>query len=378
MASADRGLVDGLRDHPAVEAEGVLVDLPVRLREGAGLAVGDHEDLAVRPALAPQQVPRELEPRARVRVEGAHLDAGDVVQANLPGLVPEHHDLQAVLGVARPDQLDEGEGDPLGGRDAVLAVEDHRVREVDQEDGRTAGEVLGLVDLEVLLLHREPAEVAREATLERVPHARGRIDHLDRVAEGEGARLRQPLVARAGGRDSVVAGPVLAEAREDPLEGLLSQGALAPGRHRDLPVGGRLDHPILLEQLLEVLEGHALGPEVVAIRHLLDPLESLLRVPGRAQQQLAVEPLELLDHAPATVVARVVLAVAEVHGDGLGVSAGTRPSGPACRRRPDPGPGRPARGGSPGGGPRGRAPSERRARRRSRGWRGGRPRSRGR
>ena len=114
-----------LGDDERVEAEGVLVDAAVGLRQRRRLAVGDHDDLAHVLALPIENPAREAQAFARVRVVRADADAAELGERNLLGGIVEQHDLQRVAGILRLDQLRERERDALGRREPILAVEDH-------------------------------------------------------------------------------------------------------------------------------------------------------------------------------------------------------------------------------------------------------------
>ena len=112
----------------------------------------------------------------------------------LGGVVEEHH-VERVAGELRADQVRERERDLLGRREAVLAVQDHRVRAVEHQHRRAARAVLGLAHHQVAVVevdrHVEVA-VARERVLER------RVDvEVQRVAEL--VRLAPAVGLDAGG-----------------------------------------------------------------------------------------------------------------------------------------------------------------------------------
>ena len=95
------------------------------------------------------------------------------------------------------DQLGQRERDLLGGREAVLAVEDHRVRDVDRDRGRAGALVLDVEDLEVLGRERErrPGRGATAfATVRIAVEAGGVVAELVRARLGRASS--EPVPAR--------------------------------------------------------------------------------------------------------------------------------------------------------------------------------------
>ena len=89
---------------------------------------------------AQQDPAGQLEPFGRVGVVGPDLRGGQRAQRDLLGGVVEQHDPEAVAGELGADQVGERERHLLGRREAVLAVEDHRVRAVEHQHRRRADE----------------------------------------------------------------------------------------------------------------------------------------------------------------------------------------------------------------------------------------------
>src|SRR6266576_214667 len=79
----------------------------------------------------------------------------DSIDVLLFGVVAEEQHVDGVLRILRQDQLRQRQGHLLRRRDAVLAVEDHRVRDVDHDHGGAVGVVLGLEDLQVILANAD-------------------------------------------------------------------------------------------------------------------------------------------------------------------------------------------------------------------------------
>ncbi len=97
---------------------------------------------------------------------------------DLLGGVVEEDERELVAGVLRADEVRERHGDALGGREAIFAVEDHRVRAVEQNDGGAGGLVVGLLDVEIGVLEIEFAgavgrALAREDVVKRGRRCRG-------------------------------------------------------------------------------------------------------------------------------------------------------------------------------------------------------------
>ena len=151
-------------DDERVEAEGVLVDAAVGLRERGRLAVGDHDDLPHVLALAIENPPRQPQAFARVRVVRTDAHASELGERNFLGRVVEEHDLQRVARILRLDQLRERQRHALGRREAILAVQDHAVAAVEHQHGRARALILALHDHQVLMLHANPSRDQKEVT----------------------------------------------------------------------------------------------------------------------------------------------------------------------------------------------------------------------
>jgi len=154
-AFAAGDLFEGFGDDEGIEAEGVFVDAAVGEGEGAGFAVGDHDDLLHVLILFGEDALGEAEAVAGVGVVGTNFDAGELADGDLFGGVVEEDEVEGVAGELGADEMREGHGDALGGSKAVFAVEDHRVGAVEQNDGGAGGLVVGLVDVEVGVLDVE-------------------------------------------------------------------------------------------------------------------------------------------------------------------------------------------------------------------------------
>ncbi len=225
---------------------------------------------------------------------------------NLGGVVSEDRDVQGVLRVTRPDQFQERERDLLGRRDAILPVEDHAVADVQEQDGGAAGEVLLLVNGEVILGQREIVEAgASERVLQGGVHR-----HVERrIPETPLSRLREILAP--GPRRS---GPVLARtarrhSTEDPIERVPPDSALTAAGQLEASFSVLGDDAVLPEAVPEVVGGDSLVIEPVLRSEPLHLSEGFLDIPVRRDEDLieelpqAFEPPDLCRHPlfPAAV-----------------------------------------------------------------------------
>lgn len=144
---------EGLADDEGIEAESVFVDAAVFESERGRLAVGDHDDLAHVFFLAEEDALGHAEAFARVGVVGADLDAGEFAEGDFLGGVVEEDETESVAGILRSNEMGEGHGDALGGREAVLAVKNHAVAAIEKDDGGAGAVVFALMDHEVGIGH---------------------------------------------------------------------------------------------------------------------------------------------------------------------------------------------------------------------------------
>ena len=161
-----------------------------------GLAVGDHDDLLHVLALAGEHALRDAQAFAGVGVPRADLDARQLRDRHLFGGVVKEHQRERVAGILRADEMRERHGDALGRREAVFAVENHRVRAVEHHDGGAGALVLALVHVQVVVLEveRQADAFAGDGRAER-----GGGVEVERVAE---------LVALRGAAGLDAGGPV--------------------------------------------------------------------------------------------------------------------------------------------------------------------------
>src|SRR5882762_1772617 len=271
-APAQRHLAIGGLEDLGIEAHRIHVYPAVGQRERGRLAVGDHDDLAHVLALRQQHAARQLEPFGGIRVVRPHLGAGQLGERDLLGGVVEQHHAQGVARELRADEVGERERHLLGGREAVLAVQDHGMRAVEHEHRGRGRAVLGLVHHEVVVLevdrHAQALALQRvrergvDVEVERVTVLVGLADRLGFDAGGEVLGLVRPEARLADAAQQVLQGAVAEEI--DALLGevelhLLSRLFRHPARteHRLLAGGhlGRLGHVqvALIDQLLNDL-----------------------------------------------------------------------------------------------------------------------------
>ena len=103
--------------------------------------------------MAEENALRHAQAFARVGVIRADLDAGEFAQRNFFGGVVEENEVERVARILRSNEMGEGHGHTLGGREAVFAVENHAVAAIEKDDGGARAVVFALVDHEVGVGH---------------------------------------------------------------------------------------------------------------------------------------------------------------------------------------------------------------------------------
>src|SRR5215213_1648656 len=272
--AAHRVLVEPAPAANLPERRGLSPPAPARRRfrgrafeeAGRGLPVRHHHYLLHLLALRLQEPSRELQPLGRVRVVRADLRRRETRERKLLGVVVEEHDLQRVAGVLRAYQVRERERDLLRGREAVFAVEDHRVRAVEHDDRRARGLVVLLVYVQVSVFevdwNRQPLALYRGE--ERRVHV-----EVDGVAELVRLRRLRGLDARREVRRVVTPDRRLAEAPEQVPERLVPEEVEPLLRHLELDVAR--------QGLALLAVAHPpLPPSLVALRGLLAQLQITL------------------------------------------------------------------------------------------------------
>ena len=132
----------------------------------------------------------------------------------------EQHAAQTIAGILRADQVRQRERDFLGGREAILAVENHAVAAIQHEHGRAGALILGLMHVQIGIFqwNRNFEAFALDGRKQSLADVQ-----VDRVAEL--VRLGSPAGFDASRQIARIVG---AEARfpertEQVLEGLESQ-----------------------------------------------------------------------------------------------------------------------------------------------------------
>ncbi len=257
---------------------------------------------------------------------GPDLRLGDLRDRDALGVVAEEEHVDRVLRVLGLDELDHRQRDLLGRGEAILAVQDHRVRDVDGQDRRARGQVLFLVHLEVVGLQRDLLGVA----LDRVADRADAVDRGGVVAELVGSGLGQQLASRAGPRHGVVARARFGQRREDLLERGAADAPLARGRQRELPAAV-LDHLALLQLLAELLQVDA-GVDHAAVLEVLHPAQRFLDVAARLEDQLQEELEQLLHGQDLAEQVVGVVGVAVAHRPAILRPRRNFPRACACER----------------------------------------------
>src|SRR5579885_265966 len=212
-------------------------DLLLRVEEAGGrLAVRHHHDLLHLLALRLKDSARELQTFRGVRVVRADLRRRQLREWQLFRVVVEEDDLERVARILRADQVRERERDLLGGREAVFAVEDHRVRAVEHDDRGARRLIILLVDVQVSVF-----EVERDGqalALDGREQSRVHVE-VDRVAELVRLRRLRGLDARREVRRVVATDGAFAEAAKQIAKRLVSEEVQALLRHLELHVARR-------------------------------------------------------------------------------------------------------------------------------------------
>ena len=152
LAQADTS-AKRLGDHERIEAERVLVDAAVGLRQRRRLAVGDHDDLPHVLALLLEDPAREPQAFAGVGVVRARRARGRARAAESPRRESWNSTACSVSpGYCVRIRCDSAIATRLAGREAVLAVEDHAVAAVEHQHRGARALVLALRDHQVLVV----------------------------------------------------------------------------------------------------------------------------------------------------------------------------------------------------------------------------------
>ncbi len=134
--------------------------MPVNRRQGCRrslektrrrFAVRHHYDLFHVFALSLQDASREPQAFRGVRMIWPDLSGGELRQRQLFGAVVEQNDLERIARVLGPDQMAEREGDLLGRRETIFAVQNHRVRTVKHHYRGARRLIIALVHVQVAI-----------------------------------------------------------------------------------------------------------------------------------------------------------------------------------------------------------------------------------
>src|ERR1044071_80532 len=123
-----------------------------------------------------------------------HLQVRKFLHLDLPCIVAKNDYIQGVFRIAGGDQFAKRHGHFLSGRYTVLAIEDHRVRDIDYEHCGSLGFKVGFKYLQVVLLHVDLLDTMID---ERVPEASCEVYSLQRIAKFVWACLRIDLITLA-------------------------------------------------------------------------------------------------------------------------------------------------------------------------------------
>src|SRR5205814_1295779 len=101
-------------------------------------------------------------------------------QRNLLGGIVKEHEAERITRVLGPDQMRERQRNALRRSESILAVKDHAVARVEQQDRRTGAFVFGLADHQIVVLEVE----GNSETFARHGMKESRADvEIERVAE---------------------------------------------------------------------------------------------------------------------------------------------------------------------------------------------------
>src|SRR5258708_373520 len=100
-----------------------------------------------------EEVPLGQLARVQVGPYYTNTHAGELPERHFFGRVVEQHQAQRVAGILRADQMRERHGHALGGREAVLSIENHAVAAIEQQHRRAGRMVFALVNHQVAIFH---------------------------------------------------------------------------------------------------------------------------------------------------------------------------------------------------------------------------------
>src|SRR5690606_8644741 len=164
-----------------VETETVLV-IPLSDFETGRLSIGDREDLFVWILPPSQNVHCKLKACYCVRVIWPDLQVGEALYLDRPRVVTKHNNVGRVLRLFGGDEFAQRHRNLLSRCDAILAVENHRVRDVDHQHGRSLCLELRLAYAQIIFRHHETVNAMVDL---RVTNRFSEIDLFKHVAELE-------------------------------------------------------------------------------------------------------------------------------------------------------------------------------------------------
>ena len=80
----------------------------------------------------------------------ADVDAGESRERYFLGAVVEQHEVKAVAGILRSDEMGQCERHPFGRGESILPVQNHTVTAIEHEDGCTRAAVFRLMDVKII------------------------------------------------------------------------------------------------------------------------------------------------------------------------------------------------------------------------------------
>ena len=175
-------------------------------------------------------------------------------------------EVDGVAGVLGADEVRECHGDALGWREAVFAVENHRVRAVEQHDRGAGGLVIGLLDLQVGVFEVQLAVVAIEVRAfagEDVRECGGDVE-VEGIAEFVGFGAAVGLDAGGFVARIVATERGFAERAEEFAEGLVAEEVHA--------FVGDFKAGVFAFAALTLTFGGLFGVDEALLLHLLDDL----------------------------------------------------------------------------------------------------------
>lgn len=130
-----------------------------------------------------------------------HLQVRQVFDLYAPGIITEYYNIQRVFRVLGGDQLAQRHGYFLGRRDTIFSIEDHRVRDIDHQHGRSLCFEITFPDYQIIFLHVEAADAMIDLC---VADALGKIDLFRHIAKLE--EVRSNLIEKIRNKENPFTG----------------------------------------------------------------------------------------------------------------------------------------------------------------------------